>query len=233
MITLKFPALQKALLKTKEMEATDPRKGIFVFNNNAMVFRDEFCFVINLYEYFTIEYDIVEEDELMDLKRILFYMNGKTFASDFWNELTKGAEMEIKQGILSVKTPKYSKDLHYLGNGVNIYEPLANLKAVNKQEPGAVGEIAIPFASLKTIYDCMSVDFKSDAIIFQLSSQEDAVKFTFKKRKHCFGYINVDYNAAQEGFKFESFESMVADEDFENTLTESIAPEPPNDNSDD
>ena len=56
MITVKFPALNKALTKdVKDLTEDDPRRGIIVLNNNAIILNDTFCIVCDLFEYFTLE----------------------------------------------------------------------------------------------------------------------------------------------------------------------------------
>ncbi|MBV1929175.1 MAG: hypothetical protein KUG81_06640 [Gammaproteobacteria bacterium] len=231
MITLKFPSLDKALLKNlKDAKEDDPRKGIIVINGNAIVLRDDFCFVINLYDYFTIEFEIEEEDEIEELKRILFYMNGKVFNAEFWKELTKGCSMKMNQGELYVSTPKYAKDLHHNPLPVDLLEPLNGLQEAYNYEENLVSAIAVPFQSLFLIYECLKGDFKFDNIIFQFSSQDRPVKFTFRNRKHCFGYIHPHYDAVQEGFRFTSYEEFIEDDEVKEMIVElksAIVPPPP------
>ena len=71
MITIKFPALNKALTKdVKDLPDDDPRRGIIVLNNNAIILRNDFCLVCDLFEYFTIETGIEDEDEIKELEKI-------------------------------------------------------------------------------------------------------------------------------------------------------------------
>lgn len=210
MVTLKFPQLQNALLKShKDLKADDPRKGIIVLNNHAIVLRDDFCFVIDLLEYFTIECDIEDDDELNELKGILLYMDGKVFSKEFWTELTKGSNTKMRQGNIYIENPKYAKDLHHKELIVDMLEPLKFLQKANSLQENLISCIAFPFGALNTIYDCMKSDFKFDTMILQFESQDRPIKFTFRHRKHCFGYINPNYDATQEGFRFHNFETFV------------------------
>ena len=209
MITIKFPALDKALLKDlKDLPDNDPRRGIIVLNNNAIVLRDNFCLVCDLYEYFTIEKGIDDPNELEELDRILFFMDSKIFGVEFWKELTKGANMKMNNGTLYVDTPKYSKNLHYKEVDVNFLEPLSKIREVSYQESSMVDSISVPFGALNLIYSCLSADFKMDKIIFEFNSQDKPVKFTFKDRKHFYGFIYPDYDAIQEGFRFDILEQF-------------------------
>lgn len=230
MITIKFPSFEKAISKNlKELDDDDPRRGIIVLNNNAIVINEDFCFVINLYDYFTIECGIESEDEIDNLKKILFYMNGKIFNSEFWKELTKGSNMRITNGLLYIENPKYAKDLHYTHADLNVLEPLEELIGAAEMKENLISAIGLPFNALKTIYDCLASDFKTDIIIFEFNAQDQPVKFTFRKRKHFFGYILPHYNSVQEGFRFESLKSFTEDEDIKDLVKElqSQVPLPP------
>lgn len=233
MITVKFPSLEKALKKDlKDLPETDPRRGIIVLSNNAIVIQDRFCFVCDLYDYFTLEAGIEDDFELEELDRILNFMDNKVFSKEFWSELTKGANMKIKNGGLFVENPKYSKDLHYKELEYALLEPLNNLSKLSKQECLPVESIAIPFGVLNQIYSCLSADFKNDIIIFEFNAQDRPVRFTFRARKHFYGYVLPNYDAAQEGFKFETLNQFVNEmEDFIEVLKaeekSKLTPPPP------
>lgn len=223
MITLKFPSLEKALLKnTKHEDDLSPKRGILVLNNQAIVYQSNFCFVVNLKEYFLSEEDINDPEEIEELERILFFMNGKVFSSEYWKELTKGANMKMNKGLLYVKNPNYAKDLHYEHIDVDYFNPLENLRIVSNRPSGMVESIALDFGILQTIYSCLSSKFKGDHIILDFTDQSSSVKFTFKNRKHFYGYIMPDYTAAQDAFKFESMTDFVNSKFFENSLSEAI-----------
>jgi hypothetical protein len=231
MITLQFPKLENALAKiTKDMKEDDPRRGIIIINGNAIVFQDNFCLAVNLYDYFTLDCDIDDEEELQELKKILFYMDGKTFNKEFWKELTKGANMKMNKGLLFVETPKYAKDLHYKEVPINFLEPLRGLTYAKNLADSLVSKIALPFEALHLIYNCLSADFKGDKMILEFSTEDKPVRFTFKNRKHFYGYLIPDYSASQEGFRFECLNDFVEDEFVSETLQDlekQQAPPPP------
>lgn len=230
MITLKFPKLEKALQSNVKDELKDsPLRGIIILNDKAIVYRYGFLLAVDLYDYFVIDCGISDDEELKVLKGILMYMNGKVFSGEFWSELTKGANMKMNNGALYVENPRYSKDLHYKHLDINIIEPLQKMTRAISLSEALVGSISIPFATLKTIYDVLPSDFKTDNIIFEFHSQDALVKYTFKNRKHFFGYIHPDYNSAQEAYKFDSFESFVEDfqEHLEELVQAFIPPPPP------
>lgn len=210
MITLQFPNLHKALVKSKDLQDNDPRKGIIVISQNAIVFTDAFCLVVNLYDYFNIDCNITDDEDLEELEKILFFMDGKMFVEDYWKELTKGANMKVENGALSIENPKYEKDLHHRDFDVNLYQPLDTLTKVNSREDGLVTNISVPFVALKKIFDVLP-DFKTDDIVFTFATMNEPVKFTFKNRKHFFGYIQTNYGAASEAFKYEMFENFIND----------------------
>lgn len=210
MITVKFPALNKALTKNvKDLPEDDPRRGIIVLNNNAIVLRNSFCLVCDLYEYFTIEAGIEDDFELEELERILFYMDGKVFSGEFWTELTKGANIKMQEGNLYIENPKYAKDLHHKELEIDLLEPLKKLDRIAKQPESMLSAIGIPFGALNTIYSCLSADFKNDIIIFEFSSQDSPVKFTFRKRKHFYGYLMPHFDSVQEGYRFDTLTEFI------------------------
>ncbi len=210
MITIQFPALHKALTKdVKDLPENDPRRGIIILNNNAIILRNDFCLVCDLFEYFIIETGIEDDVEIKELEKILYYMDGKIFSSEFWTELIKGANMKMNEGNLYVENPKYSKDLHHKIIPIDLLEPLKKLQKTQEQPEELLSSIGIPFGALNTIYSCLSTDFKSDIIIFEFNRQDTPVKFTFRKRKHFYGYINPHYDAVQEGFRFDILETFI------------------------
>ena len=231
MVTLKFPSLNKALIKNqKDLKENDPRKGIIVLDGNAIVLRNDFCFVVNLYDYFTLECGIEDDDEITELNRILFFMNGKVFNNEFWNELTKGSNTKMNQGSLYIENPKYSKDLHHKEIIVDMLEPLISLRKAISRDEAPVPSIGLPFLTLKTIYDCMSNDFKTDILLMEFSAQDQPVKFTFRARKHCFGFINPHYDSTQEGFRFEAYKNFIHSENTLDLISElelEFVPPPP------
>jgi len=229
MITVKFPALNKALTKdVKDLPDNDPRRGIIVLNNNAIVLQNTFCFVCNLREYFMMDAGIEDDYELEELDRILFFMDEKVFSNEFWSELTNGSNMKMKEGNLFIENLKYSKDLHHKEIPMNLIEPLKGLTKISKQPENVLSAVGIPFGALNKIYSVLPTDFKSDVIILEFGGQDLPVKFTFRKRKFFYGYIHPHYDAAQEGFRFESLDSFVDNiKDYLKNLEDNIVVVPP------
>jgi hypothetical protein len=210
MITLKFPKLDNALSKQlKDEPANSPLRGVIVLYGKAIVFRDTFCLVVDLEDYFVLDCAIEDDGELETLEGILLYMHGKVFSQEFWSELTKGASMKMSNGALFVENPRYSKDLHYKEIDIDMIEPLANLAKASSYEEKLVGSIALNFHDLKQVYYTLSSSFKTDQIILQFKSQDAFVKFTFRMRKHFYGYFYPNYNAVQEAFRFDALEMFV------------------------
>ena len=234
MITLKFPALHNALLKkTQDLNDDDPRKGIIVIGEHAIVVNDNFLLVCNLKDYFQIEEGIEDELEVKELDKILFNMDGKMFSAEFWKELTSGSNMQIEQGSIFIQNLKYSKNLHHKEVSVNLIEPLSQLRGIRKQSVNMLSCVALPFGALNNVFSVLKTEFKLDNIIFEFTGQDMPVKFTFRNRKHFYGCIMPHYDAAQEGFKFEDLDIFVSeyndqlDELLEEAKAEAIAPAPP------
>jgi hypothetical protein len=231
MVTLKFPKLNSALVKpTKDMLDDDPRRGIIVLEGNAIVLAHEFCLVVNLYDHFTLDCNVSDDEELAEINRILYYMNGKIFNVEFWTELTKGAHMKMKDGYLYIETTRYVKNLHYKEVEFNMFEPLINIKRASEVQENLLSVVALPFGALNSIFETLKADFKNDYIIFEFGMQGQPVKFTFKNRKHFFGYILPNYDASQEGFRFDHLHYFIDDEFVRNLIEDlkgKYAPPPP------
>lgn len=204
MVTLKFPPLNKALTNPKEIEnELSPEKGISVFNNVAIIYTDTMCILVDLYDYFTIDCDIQDQNEIDELERILFFMNGKTFSAEYWTEITKGANMKVMEGNIFIETPKYSKDLFYKHIDVDHKISLSRLIKAKELQTQPVDEISVSFGDLLKLYSIIGTPFKDDDIILSFNDQDTYVKFTFRKRKYITGYFYPNYMAAVEGFKYE------------------------------
>ena len=207
-VVLKFPNLTKASIKdVKDLADNDPRRGILVFNNVAIAFASTHCLCVDLMEYFTIEQGIEGTEEVAELSRILQFLDCKRVPFKMWEELTKGAEMCLEEGKIKISTPKFKKDLIYEEQDVDFIEVFSMLVKTCDQETGSLGDIALPFLSLKQIYDVLSTEFKHDKIILDIAGHNQPVKFTFRARKHFFGYIFPHYDSVQEGFRYDLWET--------------------------
>lgn len=221
MITLKFPKLEKALTKQdKTFKDDDPRKGVIVFRDNAIVFTHYYCLVVNLKDYFRNDCDITDETELRELRRILFFMNAKTFNKEFWEELTKGANMKMDQGNLYIENPRYAKHLHYKEIEINHLPILETLIIANNLPSGPTSVISLPYGALISIAETLKADFKNDHIIMEFSGADKFVRFTFRNRKHFYGIIMPHFDSAQEGFRFEYLNNFMNDEFIKETVAE-------------
>lgn len=221
MINLKFPKLHNALIKDqKELDDNDPRKGVIIVDRHAIVLNAKFCMVVDLYAYFCLDCGKAEKEELEELNAILFYMNGKVFNSEYWNELVKGANMEMHEGKLYIETPKYAKDLHYKDAEINLYEPLQRLLAASEGGSGIVDAISIPFLAIEQIYSTLKAEFKMDHLILEFQGKDKPVRFTTKERKFVFGFIMPHYESLEEGFRFEYLNNFVESKHFNFYLEE-------------
>ena len=214
MINLQFPKLNSALIKNqKDMSSNDPRRGVIVVENHAIVLNAQFCLVVDLYDYFTIDFGITDPDDMKELKKVLAYMNGKTFQDEYWKELIKGVNVEVHENkgengevlesTLYIETPKYSKDLHYKDLEIALYEPLVRLIDVSELKEEFTSAIALPIDAISTIYTSLKNEVKGDFIIFEFNTPDKPVKFTFRDKKYMFGFLMPNYNSLEESFRFE------------------------------
>ena len=228
-ITVKFPKINKALAKDlKDEPINSPLRGVIVLNQKAIAFNRSFCVVIDLYDYFVIDCGIESDDELLTLEGVLMYMEQKVFSSEFWEELTKAGSLKMKNGSLYVENTRYSKDLHYKEIEIDLIPVIEQLTKISSMEENMVNCISLNFGVLNTIYSVLSTDFKSDDIIFSFNRQDNAVKFTFRKKKHVYGFIMPNYEASQESFKFDNLEHLVSETtDLLEELKAAVPPPPP------
>ena len=232
MVTLKFPKINKALRKDlKDTPIYSAYRGVIILDSKAIVYRENYCLVVDLMDHFTIDCGINQEEDLKELEGIMMYMNGKVFSNEFWEELTKGAGMKMSNGNLFIQTPKYSKDLHYTFPEVDIkiIDALRELELARFRELNVVQSISLPFVALKEIYDTYPAFFKAEYILFEFCRQDVPVKFTFKGMKHFYGYIYPDYSSTQESFKFDNLDNFIDDhqEYIKELELESKPPAPP------
>lgn len=198
MITLKFPALEKALTKdVKELNDNDPRRGVIVIESTAIVFHDLYCLMVNLPSYFEDECGLEDEDSAEEMEQILNYFDCKVINKDFWKELTKGANMSIKEGNLLIENPKFSKDLIYKDFNFDLIEPLRKIIDNFNIKKQHIDCISLPMIAIKMIYDVMASNMKSDHIVLEFNDLDEPVRFTFKKRSYVYGYIMPDFNSTQ------------------------------------
>lgn len=204
MITLKFPKLEKALLKkNKDLASNDVQRGIFVYDKKAFIKNNSLILCFDLYEYFTLECGVEDDEELKQLNMILLFMEGKVFSSDFWSELTKGADMEIDGEKINISNPKYSKELIYKEFDIDVYPLIKTFSKYTEFKSIETDEIAIPFNVFKLIGETIPTELKNDSIMFHFKSTDQMMMFTFHKRKYVFGLILPDYVPVNEAFKYD------------------------------
>jgi hypothetical protein len=208
-VSLKFPALNKALQKSSKVEELlSPEKGITVIDGKAIVYNHSFTIIIDLYDYFVFENNIEDPFEIEELEKILFFMNDKVFGEDFWKEINVFTNMAMVEGDIFIETPKFSKNLHYKEIDIDKKKLYNRIIKSSEQREGLVSEIALSFGDIKKIYDVLGSQFNTDSIIFNFTEQDKFVRFTFHKRKYITGYIQPNFVAVQEGFKFEVLHNL-------------------------
>lgn len=231
MIQLQFPKINNALNKKLDDRGPgDPQRGVNVFNGVAIVVRDNFIVCIDLMEYFVMELNIEDEEEIKECKKILDYMNYKMFPNDMWAELIKAVNIEIDSGMITVSNPKYSKDLHYKDVDVEYHDFLRKLSLSFNRHSSPLEDVSLPLEAILTISRVL--DLKSEKMIFMFTGMDDPATFTFSKRKYVFGYITPDYHSANEHFKLSYYEAFINHSDVMEFITEgskkqSVIPAPP------
>ena len=209
MVTLKFPALHNALQKSMhDVDPLDVKSGVYIYSNRAYILQDDFLLICNLYDYFTIEGGVETDEQLKGLNSVLSYLNGKVINKALWIELTKESVMKVDNGRLSLHSEGYVKDYKIFPSTVKATGMFNRVKTVIDKVPTAIQSLSLPMASFNFIYSTLKKTFNSEHIIFEFCGQANAVKFTFRKRKHIYGYIIPHYDSANEEFKFEDFNTI-------------------------
>ena len=155
--------MQKLVSKdTAELEPDDPKKGVVVLSDHAIVVTSKSILFFNLKDYFIKSNDIDDQETLETLGTIMDFMHGHMFSPAFWEELTKGAIVSVEDETLQLDGA-VRKDLIYSEKMFDPTEIKTILEHNVDGEPKAVSRSAF-FISPESQLNYTGAVFQEDLI---------------------------------------------------------------------
>ncbi len=211
MIVLKFPPLNKLVMKnTAELEELDPKRGIAVLNGYAVVMSHRSIIFFDLHSYFVHENKITDPGVMDDLKEVIDFMNGNLFLTAFWEELTKGAAIEITDSETMKLKGVVHKDLHYEQKP---YEQSVIIEALKQSmgDPMPIPRSALYVEPLLEILSKLGPKVKKDTIALEYVGVNTSIRFTFDESPWIYGIISADPMVTNKGFMFSALGILYAE----------------------
>lgn len=196
-----LPKLHLVVLSDLKADENDSRKYIHVVNKHAIV-QNGLCVIVNLREYIKRECEIEEDDDFQMMDAILDWMEGKSFDSKFWSELTKKNFVTLHRDGLKIENPNYNKILEYEDVPREIENMIKSITTGLIRNAVTVDRIAVTGINFEKLTNIFKSEMKQDCFLFDFCGKENSVKFQAQRQSHIFGLLPVDYNAATEFTSF-------------------------------
>ena len=211
MISLKFPPLQKLVQKeVEELHERDPRRGITVLSEHAIIITDRSLLFFNMKDYFVKTNAIKDEDIMNSLDIVMEFMHGKMFTVPFWEELTKGAVMSVEDETLQLDG-RIRKDLFYKERSFDEEDIVAALRANISNDPVSVPRASIYIAPIFDILNVLKSITKNDSIALEYVGVNTMIRFTFKDNPWLFGLISSDPMLNSQNFLFSNMGMLLTE----------------------
>lgn len=204
MISIKFPPLQKLVVKdTAELLETDPKRGVVVLSEHAIVVTEQSVVFFNLKTYF-MKVNAIEDERIMSqLSEILDFMDGHMFSVPFWEELTKGAVITVDDNVLKLDGA-IRKDLIYKPKMFSSEDIVGILENNIQRETTSVPRSSfflLPFFNMLSVLKSF---VKNDSIAMEYVGINTMIRFTFNDNPWIFGLISSDPMLNSKNFLFSS-----------------------------
>jgi len=215
MIHLQFPPIHKFLEKdTSSYEDNDPRKGVMVIEDHAVVMNKRSVVCFNLHDFFTLKEKKQTQEQIQHLNDILKFMNNKLFSSAFWDELTKG-------NVISIDSKNADGKMHLEGavkkDLIHDYKkfdlsPLLQIlqKNITKQNI-AVDNTSFYVNPISDLLSHFKKYVKGDTITLEHIGINTTIRFTFQDNPWIYGLIDSDNALNNKNFKFEHFSTFYSE----------------------
>lgn len=205
----KMPKIQNLLNSNKKVLDNDSRKSVHVFNGYAIVSNDIIA-VVDIKEYVKRELKIADEDDLIFLKNIVSWMNGKSFNKEMWSEFTK--EISVTnvddENEIEIEYSGFTKKLQYQNLNTDMMKVLSLLKSSIKTEQTDMGRFSVNGEMLSLISKAFGSEMKTDEIIFQLGGSGKGIKYSLSSKDYIFGLIPESFNASMSMIAFDNFNTL-------------------------
>ncbi len=216
---LKLPNLHRGLVK----DGDNPFNYIFIKHYHAIITDSYDMIVVDLKTYFSTKVDDQESEDLVSMLDLLEYLDGKMLSASYWEELTKGDEIEIsEEDFIIINSKGVMKELHYVPpvfeekkdgttkESKDFYNSLFTiLKAISTKEQLKVGILNLRVDLLNNLNSIFGGVLKGDNLIIETFGLDKQMRFTFNVNRHVFGIASNNYSINEELFVGSPMEALV------------------------
>jgi len=208
MIQLAFPPVHKLVEKDQSsFEEGDPRKGVLVIENHAVVMTFNSLVCVDLEQYFTVKEKKNSMEDVENMNDIFKFMNNKLFGVGFWAELTKNAIMSVRDGKLHLEG-MVRKDLYNDYKEYTTKDLIRSLGNVIDQEPVGLRKVGLSCRGIYQLLKTFGTTVQKDSIALEFVGTSSACKFTFEKNPWIFGLLDQDPVFASQEFLYEDLNAF-------------------------
>lgn len=196
MIKFKLPKLHLGVSTNKNLEDWDPKKFVNVINGYAIV-SDGLTVICDLRQYIKDQCKIDDDQtQLKELDNIIEWMDGKSFDSKLWQELTSEQFVSLlttrtqkdEKG-LQIHNNKFLNKLVYMDPEVEDKEDfLKDILNKFKNEKKSIQSINLKYSRVKELVR-ICPELSSDSIFLEFSGNDVPVKFIGIDKPYFLGYI--------------------------------------------
>lgn len=208
MLSLKFPPLEKLLAKdTTELDPDNPRNGVCVYNENAIIVQEQWLLMFNLSDYFINTMAYTSDKEIRDLAELMEFMHGKMFSSAFWKELTQTSFVSITHEGISLDGV-IRKDIHYKEKFFDDSELRMICMGMAECTPTSKKVNAVNVAPLLSILGTLRPLVKNDTIVLRTVGEATPIQFTFDGNPWIYGVLFPEISVSSKNFMFDQLENF-------------------------
>lgn len=203
-VKILFPSLHKGIKKDKNAPDESPYNYVSVLNGHAIVCTPQTVVCFNMWEYF-MSYQVIPDDHKPEFSKLMAWMEGKHFTSEFWDFLTKWNHVSVvDENRLRVVNEKLDKELVYHHIAADLSSQKKLLKDNWENGKSQIANIAISNYHLKLIYDAIGTFIQKSALIFEFYTISSTVRFAVDEMNFIFGVLLSSGSVAikPDNFKF-------------------------------
>ena len=207
-VLITFPSIHNGIIKSKD-NPSDPNNFVSVVNGYALVSTPYSVISVDLMDYF-INYITIDEIQKPAFLKLIEWMEGKHFTSEFWGYLTSWNDVfVIDDTSICVSGDKFEKILHYTEEEEIDVKSLLNLIVLNsKSGKYQLGSIGISNVTLKIIDKTIGKLIQKNSLIFEFISLNSTIRFTVDNMPCIFGIILSSNAVTSKQFLFDGFKQF-------------------------
>jgi len=208
MISLKFPSLEKLLVKNiAELDDDDAKAGVCIACGHAIVVMEKSMLFFDLADYFVVTGGITDNNIIKELNQVLDFMEGKMFSAMFWKELTSTNQVSISEEGLSLDGV-IRKDLYYREKIFDQTEIKMVCNSIVKSEKYLKEINSIYLEPLFSLMSGIKPLVKDDTIILRTVGENTQIQFTFNENPWIYGVLSIDAAVNTKNFLFDSLKGF-------------------------